>query len=184
MVTNTSKIVHQADEFKVARRGSGSRLEPLEDHLVGVARRPLALLGRAHGPSQERQAEDIAGDPGGRRRQLVHPIGDEVGPGAEAWRSCVMPRRCSAEASGHSSSVYSRSATMPRAAGHARATPAPGRDQRTSRPQGRNRRRAPLPSVSTSLRSPSMTFDLNHQRHAAGDERAEIAQRHHPLRRS
>src|SRR5205807_4770218 len=28
-----------------------------------------------------------------------------------------------------------------------------------------------------------MAFDLDHQRHAAGDERAEIAERHHPLRR-
>ena len=36
MVANTSKIVHQADEFKVARRASGSRQEPLEDHLVGM----------------------------------------------------------------------------------------------------------------------------------------------------
>ena len=47
----------------------------------------------------------------------IDPIGDEMRPCAEGMTQMVMPRRCSTEASGHSSSLYSRSATMPRGRG-------------------------------------------------------------------
>ena len=67
----------------LALRASGSRQEPLEDHLVGVARGALTLLRRAHGPGQQRQPKNVAGDPGGGCRQLIHPIGDEMRPAPE-----------------------------------------------------------------------------------------------------
>src|SRR6187551_1880926 len=65
------------------RRASASRYKTLENHLVGVAGGALALFRRAHGPGQERQAEDMAGDPGRRRWQLVNPERHEMRPGAE-----------------------------------------------------------------------------------------------------
>src|SRR5258708_31862695 len=82
MVT-ASKIVHCIKDFKSAPRASGSRPETFKNHLVGIASRPFALLGRAHGPGQQQQAENIARDPGRRRWQLIDPIGDEMWPGAE-----------------------------------------------------------------------------------------------------
>ena len=80
---HTPKIVHCSQRLQGRGRGSGSRPKPFENHLIRVAGGALALLRRAHGPGQQRQAEDVAGDPGRRRRQLVDPIGDEMRPGAE-----------------------------------------------------------------------------------------------------
>src|SRR6478672_5337332 len=73
-----AKIVHRSDDFKGARGRSGSRRETFKNHLVGVARRPLALLRRAHRPGEQRAAKDVAGDPWRRRRQLVDPEGDKM----------------------------------------------------------------------------------------------------------
>src|SRR5262245_25020785 len=79
MVT-TPKIVHCNDDFKAAWRGSGSRVKPFKDHLIGVTRGPLTLFRRAHGPSEQGQPKKVTGNPGGCRRQFVDPIGDEIGP--------------------------------------------------------------------------------------------------------
>ena len=69
--------------------------KPFENHLVGVARRAFALLRRAHGPGQQRQAEDVAGDPGRRRRQLVDPDRRRNAAGCgRRGADAVMPRRC------------------------------------------------------------------------------------------
>ena len=46
------KIVHCSDDFKAGRHMSGSGLETLKDHLVGIACGPFALLRRAHGPGE------------------------------------------------------------------------------------------------------------------------------------
>src|SRR5262245_62458555 len=81
---NKNKIVHRACHFKAVKRGSGSRYETLKDHLISVTRRACTLLRRAHGPGQERAAEDVARDPWRGRGQLVHPEGDEMRLGAKS----------------------------------------------------------------------------------------------------
>src|SRR6202165_2111840 len=86
MVTHmmtSAKIVHCASDFKGTGRASGSRQKPFKYHLIRTAGGAFALLRRAHGPGQERQAENVTGDPWCRRRQLFHPIGDEMRPGVE-----------------------------------------------------------------------------------------------------
>jgi hypothetical protein len=76
------KIVHCAMEFKVRPRAP-LRPEALKNHLISETRGALALLGVSHGPGQERQAKNVARDPWRRRRQIIHPISDEMRPGAE-----------------------------------------------------------------------------------------------------
>src|SRR5439155_14433903 len=70
-------------DFKTAWSASGSRQKTLKNHLVGVARGPFALLRRAHGPGQERQAENMPGHPWCCRRQLVDTESHEMRAGAE-----------------------------------------------------------------------------------------------------
>jgi hypothetical protein len=81
----SEKIVpkHKSDGSDPAMLDQTLWSKPFKDHLIRVAGGAFALLLTAHGPGQKRQAENIAGDPGRRRRQLVHPIGDEMRPGAE-----------------------------------------------------------------------------------------------------
>ena len=130
---------------------SGSRDETLKDHLVGVARRPFALLRRAHRPGQQRTAKDVAGNPGRRRRQLVDPEGDEMRLGAKRrGADTSMLSRCSG---GQLLPVVViiialRDDAARQALARSRAAPAPDPDRRTCRPRGRNRRRAPPPSAS------------------------------------
>src|SRR5450432_4348167 len=57
--------------------------KPFKDHLICKARGALALLWRTYGPGQKRQAENVASDPGRRRGQVVHPVGNKMRPGAE-----------------------------------------------------------------------------------------------------
>ena len=120
-----SAIAHGDQHLK--DRASGGRVQggaarirfpagTLEDHLVGVARGPCALLRRAHGPGQaaagrrccgRSRARPPAAHPPNRRRSAA-------GCGRRGG-AASCPGAARAEASGHSSSVYSRSATMPRA---------------------------------------------------------------------
>src|ERR1700758_4890242 len=76
-------IVHCSRDFKGVAFTLRLRSEPLEDHLVGVARGALALLCRAHGPCEKRAAEQTARNPRRGRGQFVDPIGDEIGPRAK-----------------------------------------------------------------------------------------------------
>src|SRR5436309_14363268 len=83
MVTNTPK--DRALHPRLQGRAARIRPEPLGDktlkhHLVGVTRGPGALLRRLHRPGQQRQAKDVAGDPGCRRWQLIEPRSDEMVP--------------------------------------------------------------------------------------------------------
>src|SRR5690242_18711687 len=63
---------------------SASWREALEDHLVRIAGCRGALLGCPDCPGEQRAAEQVPRDPGRRRRQLLHPIGDEMGLRAQA----------------------------------------------------------------------------------------------------
>src|SRR5260370_37526046 len=74
---------HKSDGSDPAKLDQTLWPKLFKDHLIRVAGGAFALLRRTHGPGQERQAKKIAGDPWRRRRQLVHPIGDEMRPGAE-----------------------------------------------------------------------------------------------------
>src|SRR5436305_9600211 len=59
------------------------RPEALENHLVSVAfcARPLCV--GADRPGQQRTSEDSPCNPRAKRRQIVHPIRDEMRPRAE-----------------------------------------------------------------------------------------------------
>src|SRR5215212_8681985 len=88
----SANIVHRAGDFKSEGVGTGwlqqsliksLRQKTLKDYLIGVVCRPVALLGRAHGPSQQWQAEQVTGDPRRRARQLTDPERDEMRSRAE-----------------------------------------------------------------------------------------------------
>jgi hypothetical protein len=99
MVTNARKdrALHARLQGRAARvrfqETSGN--ETLKDHLVGIVRGPRALLRCPHGPGKQRQAEDVAGNPGRGAGNWSTQIGDEMRPVRNAWRRWSMPRRCS-----------------------------------------------------------------------------------------
>src|ERR1700687_4606278 len=74
---------HKSDGSDPAKLDQTLWQKPFKDHLIRVAGGAFTLLLSAHGPGQERQAENVARDPWRGRRQLIYPIGDKMRPGAE-----------------------------------------------------------------------------------------------------
>src|SRR3984885_3913101 len=161
----------------------GSGAKALEDHLIPMPGRPGALLRRAHGPGQERQAENVTGNPGRRGRQLVDPIGDEMRPGAErmAQMQHALPLRgrrarpvgfliaaFGDDAAGKPGRQFAQCQHLVRVERHADDGSAIGGEHL----------RHPRHQFAVAV---EMALHFDHQRDPACDQRAEAGERHHPL---
>src|SRR5262245_46355446 len=59
-------------------RDASLRPKSLEDHLVGIARGLALVIRAAHGPSEQREAQDAACDRGPQRWQVAQRVSDEL----------------------------------------------------------------------------------------------------------
>src|ERR1700730_10693342 len=157
--------------------------KPLKNHLIRVANRTFALCRRPHCPGQKRQSENVAGDPGRRRRQLFDPEGHEMRPGVECMaqieHALALSRRqflpvvviivtLGDDAAGKPRHPLTQCQHLVRVERHAYDRAGIGAE---------NLRH----SCHQFAVTVEMALHFDHERHAALDQCTEIAERHHPL---
>src|SRR6266478_2771162 len=157
--------------------------KPLKNHLICIANRTFALRRRPHRPSQKRQSENVAGDPGRRRRQLLDPEGHEMRPGVERMaqiqHALALFRRqflpivviivaLGDDAAGQPRHLLTQCQHLVRVERHADDGAGIGAENLCH-------------SCHQFAVAVEMALHFDHERHAALDHCTEIAERHHPL---
>src|SRR5262249_58354686 len=81
-----TRSVSSINGASMGLRHASLRPKSLEDHLIGIARGLALVIRAAHGPSEQREAQDAACDRGQQRRQVAQRVSDELRPRRQRLR--------------------------------------------------------------------------------------------------